>query len=65
MAQRDENEVLVETAAAPGMDINRFLAKNPKDKSLGDMFRVLHRGKIKTEAEWSTEVDSVINRRIN
>ena len=65
MAQRDEKDVVVEEAVVPVMDINRFLVNNPRNKSLGDMLRVLFRGKIKTEAEWSTEVDSVINRRIN
>lgn len=63
MAKRDDEEV-VEEAAVPVMDIGRYLAKNTKGKSIDDMLKVLHRGKIKTEAEWAVEVDSVINRRV-
>jgi len=60
----DGDNTTTEEVAVPVMDINRYLVKNPKDKSIGDMLRVMCRGKIKTEADWNTEIDAVINRRV-
>jgi hypothetical protein len=60
----DGDNTTTEEVAVPVMDINRYLVKNPKDKSIGDMLKVMYRGKIKTEADWKTEIESVINRRV-
>jgi hypothetical protein len=45
------------------MDINRYLQKANHGKSISGMLRVLFKGQMATETEWTAKVNEVINRR--
>lgn len=71
MGRRDDERVafdggqVTETMdVSPGMGIDRYLSKHPKDESMGDMLKVLFRGKIMTEAEWTEKTDAIMNRKV-
>lgn len=47
-----------------GIDIQKYLGKHPAAVAIAEMFKVLFRDQIKTEAEWEQETNNILNRKV-
>jgi hypothetical protein len=67
VANKKEDEVVLneeQIGRAPEIDIQKYLAKNPNAKSIDDMLKVLFRGQMKTETEWSKAIKEMLSRKV-